>query len=503
MRLDKLAARAGATTVTLPHTQPQGLFTVNPSFPGVSFELNTFSLYCQTSQTDPSANQFSINLISEVAKRTGGRPIVRVGGITGDRVKWNSSQTVPVVPAPSTTQTGDLTIGPSFWALTQLLAPAKVRWMPSISYTEHDYTQANEAAKSILSGIGADNLAAIEIGNEPNFYSGGDPPAATAQEFADRFQAIAANITKAAGLPPSVGFAGPDVGSETNGYIPWDAADIFANTSFDDTNNLAYATDHWYRCLSGSCTLPDLLSHASTVADTAKHIKPMNEFFQSYKGGRVPFYLDEINVQTGGTSNASFSASFATALYGTDFMMHLMSLGVAAVNWEQVYGSVQNVWQPSDYGSTPAQTKNTYYAILVAAEFIGTGGRTKVAELAPGNNDGTTFSSYVAYEHNIAKRVALCNLNYWDLSVGTTRPEPVVTLDGLSPSVKTVTVKYLTNPGGAGQNSTDTTFGGSQWTFASQGTEVKNVAATTIKVPVKGGSALIPVPYSSVAIVYL
>lgn len=183
--------------------------------------------------------------------------------------------------------------------------------------------------------------------------------------------------------------------------------------------------------------------------------------------------------------------------------MHLMSIGVAAVNWEQVYGSVQNVWQPSDYGSTPAQTKNTYYAILTAAEFIGTGGRTKVAELTPGNNDGTTFSSYVAYEGRTAKRVALCNLNYWDQSVGTPRPNPVVALDGLPRTCKSVTVKYLTNPGGAGQNSTDTTFGGSQWTYASKGTEAENVHSTTIKVSVKGGSAQIPVPYSSVAIVYL
>lgn len=192
-----------------------------------------------------------------------------------DRVLWNSSQTVPVIPAPSTTQTGDLTIGPEFWPLTQLLASANALWMPQISYTEWDYTQANEAAKSIISGIGAHNLAAIEIGNEPNFYGSTDPPAATAQEFSDRFQAIASNITKAAGLPRSVRFAGPDIGSETTGYIPWSAADIFANTSYDDTNNLAYATDHWYRCLSGSCTLPDLMSYASTVADTVKYIKPM------------------------------------------------------------------------------------------------------------------------------------------------------------------------------------------------------------------------------------
>lgn len=57
MRLDKLAARAGATTITLPASVPNGLFTVNPSFPGVSFELNTFSLYCQ-SKSATTNNQY-------------------------------------------------------------------------------------------------------------------------------------------------------------------------------------------------------------------------------------------------------------------------------------------------------------------------------------------------------------------------------------------------------------------------------------------------------------
>lgn len=53
MRLDILAARASAvassaTTVTIPAAAPQGAILVDPSFPGVSFELNTFSLYAQS-----------------------------------------------------------------------------------------------------------------------------------------------------------------------------------------------------------------------------------------------------------------------------------------------------------------------------------------------------------------------------------------------------------------------------------------------------------------------
>ncbi|CAK7219692.1 hypothetical protein SBRCBS47491_003933 [Sporothrix bragantina] len=503
MRIDRLAARA-ATTVSIPATVPQGAYTVNPSFPGVSFELSTFSLYAQTSVSDASANQYSINLISEVAKRTGGRPLIRVGGNTGDSVAWDVTQTEPIVPAPGTTATGTLTIGPQFWPLTELLSPAKILWMPQISYTDTKYTDANEAAQSMMSAIGVDNLGAIEIGNEPNFYSSSAPSAATAQIFAERFQAIAANITMAANIPRCVSFAGPDIGSE--GSAVWSTQDIFEQTNFAATGNVGYATDHWYRCVGGPCTLPDLMSHANMVADTAKQIAPLAAFLQTYKDGqgrKVPYYLDEINIQTGGTSNQTTSFSFATALYGTDFMMYLMTLGVEAVNWEQVYSSVQNVWQPSDSATMPAQTKNIYYSLITAAEFIGTSGNTKVVEVTPGNNNGNTFSSYVAYDNNKAARVSLVNLNYWDTSLGTSRPDPVVAVQGIPSGVSTITVKYLTNPGGAAQDANATTFGGSQWTYASRGAEVKDVQSTTLVLPVSGGVAQVPIPYSAVAIVYL
>ncbi|KAL1891070.1 hypothetical protein Sste5346_007895 [Sporothrix stenoceras] len=183
MRLDILAARAtGATTVAIPASLPADAVTMNPSFPGVSFELSTFSLYAQTNPTDASANQYSINLVNEVFKRTGGRPLMRVGGTTGDSVAWDQSLTVPISPAPGTSQTGTLTIGPMFWALTKLLAPLNALWMPQIFYTDTNYVHANENAQSIVSGIGLDNVGAIEISNEPNKYGGHTGPSATSAQ---------------------------------------------------------------------------------------------------------------------------------------------------------------------------------------------------------------------------------------------------------------------------------------------------------------------------------
>ena len=99
MRLS-LTAQAGiaaATSLTVSSGTPKNAVLVNPAFPGTSFEFNTFPSYCQSmsslvrrgvtntaaSATDGSANQYSINLINEIFKRTGARPIIRVGGTTG------------------------------------------------------------------------------------------------------------------------------------------------------------------------------------------------------------------------------------------------------------------------------------------------------------------------------------------------------------------------------------------------------------------------------------
>ncbi|OAA61996.1 Glycoside hydrolase, superfamily [Niveomyces insectorum RCEF 264] len=509
MRSNTLTTLAGAvacsaTSVTIPASVPAGAIRVDPSFPGTSFELSTFSLYAQTSPTDASPNQYSINLIKEVFKRTGARPLLRVGGDTADSVAWDSSLTQPISPAPGTSQTGPLTIGPQFWGLTQLLAPTNALWMPQISYTDTNYVHAEEIAESIRTSIGSENIGAIEIGNEPNEYGGHTGPSATdAQYFATRFQEIAANVTRAGSFPGGAMYAGPDLASYDHRSTDWTPQDLFQNTDFDATGNIKYATDHWYRCLGAVCNLAHIIAHGNTVIDTGKHIEANAAFFNTYKNGDVKYFLNEINIQSGGTGSQAFSYSFATALYGADFMMYLMSLGVAGVNWEQVYSSNQNVWQPSTSPTMPAQTKNVYYALITAAEFIGTSGATRMVELVPGGNDGLNFSSYVAFDNDRPARVALCNLNYWDVSDGTTRPSFLVEVDGVPSTSTSVTVKYLTNSGGAAQNADHTTFGGSQWPYSSLGAEVTGVQSTTIQVPVQNGKAQVPVDHSAIAIVYL
>jgi hypothetical protein len=110
---------------------------------------------------------------------TGGSRTANTPPPLSDSVAWNASLTQPISPAPGTTETGTLTIGPAFWPLTQLLSPINALWVPQISYTDTNYVDANKNAQSIVAAIGLDNLGAIEIGNEPNEYGGHTGPSAT------------------------------------------------------------------------------------------------------------------------------------------------------------------------------------------------------------------------------------------------------------------------------------------------------------------------------------
>ena len=63
---------------------------IDTSFLGFAFEQASFYNYSFDSQGAP--NTFSQNLIQSVLDRTGVRPLIRVGGTSGDHAHFNASQ---------------------------------------------------------------------------------------------------------------------------------------------------------------------------------------------------------------------------------------------------------------------------------------------------------------------------------------------------------------------------------------------------------------------------
>lgn len=69
---------------------------VSPDFIGFAFEEASFPRYVQT--RDGNTNQYSLNLIDAIMSRTGGKPIVRLGGTSADYGRFIPSQQEPALP---------------------------------------------------------------------------------------------------------------------------------------------------------------------------------------------------------------------------------------------------------------------------------------------------------------------------------------------------------------------------------------------------------------------
>lgn len=67
------------------------------------------------------------------------------------------------------------TYGPSFWPLTKNFASLNATWIPQLSLATNNFTQLAEEAKAIVSGVGWENIEALEIGNEANLFPSNGP----------------------------------------------------------------------------------------------------------------------------------------------------------------------------------------------------------------------------------------------------------------------------------------------------------------------------------------
>ena len=70
---------------------------VDPDFIGFAFEEASFPRYVLT-QDLKEVNNFSLNLIDAIMSRTGGKPIVRLGGTSADYATYVPDQKEPALP---------------------------------------------------------------------------------------------------------------------------------------------------------------------------------------------------------------------------------------------------------------------------------------------------------------------------------------------------------------------------------------------------------------------
>jgi hypothetical protein len=247
--------------------------------------------------------------------RSLGPGVLRFGGITADQnVAWTDRQT----PRPA-------------WA-TDVVGPAEMQaigrlarrsgWQVLLTVGMAHYEPA-AAAREVAAAHAAlgRNLAAVEIGNEPDAY--GRHGFRQLPWIAQGYQEQVSAYREAIGaLTPGVRIAGPDV-SGSGIYPEWGYAEAAAQTP-------ALLTGHHYPL---GCTHIPAPSIESLLSPTIRALEAhsLETYLSVGRPRGIPTRIDESNsVSCGGV--AGISNTFASALWATAYIAQGMAAGTAGIN---------------------------------------------------------------------------------------------------------------------------------------------------------------------------
>ncbi|KAL9616873.1 MAG: hypothetical protein Q9160_008295 [Pyrenula sp. 1 TL-2023] len=273
------------------------------------------------------------------------------------------------------------------------------------------------------------------------------------------------------------------------------------------------------------------MSHAATTKGLAYFAPKIAWLRQNYPNLRLT--LAEVGQALpgkAGTFDQTQELTLGSALWGVDFMLKAMSMGIQFVTHQNLAGAFFNLFQPADWeeiqttqpppgipaGSRPLEDRAVqrtrhpaavfplYHACIAVADLIGSNTQAdlKVSELAlPGQGQGQgqnvnpDLAAYAAWEGNQLKRMVVLNLKPWSatLNKGTDRGKQSIKLQ-VGKDAKKAKVRRLTAKDGwtAGQGGIEgkVSYGGTVWTTKDQGKGSKAPDAggeEEVKVDEQGG----------------
>ncbi|KAI1490479.1 hypothetical protein F5X96DRAFT_546412 [Biscogniauxia mediterranea] len=499
-------ANDAVTTVQVPAQVPTDASDViDPDFPGLAFEQASFVRYAQDDAGN--INQFSANLMEAIYSRTGGKPIIRLGGTSADYGKYLPGQQEPALPVAEQDNyqdVGHTTIGPSFWPLTKNFPNAT--YMIQVPMATTNISETIAWTQSAVDAIGIDSIHSIQPGNEANLYTdtftgeGGialHPPeyqgTLSNESYVGNWTNYVAAIKEAVSLPDGRFFTAFDVSThfgedvQAESYIL--AVDRCFELGIDDGGVVKEVSHHYYQNQAG--TADDLGSELMAMDVTHAHLDQYKARIAWLRANRpdVPFVLDEVGNSLQRTNSYAYQARLGSALWQADFYLYAMAIGVARINYQQIMHAGYDLWLPVASAGLPPQVFANYYSQPFVADFLGASGRTRVAQLDLGSGVANV-AAYAAYDADSGApaRIAVANLNYWNrTSSSESRANVTVGFalpDGVVGAASGVTVDRLGSPDGAGADASTITYAGSQWTYASGGAEVKGVRNDSEVVPV-------------------
>jgi hypothetical protein len=186
---------------------------LDPSYAG--FGIEPSNLFSFTGSDAP--NQFTVQLLQNLADYSGAPPHIRLGGNTQDYMVYNASQeryawtSNKESKAQGAVAADSMIIGPNYFAaLDRFPQDTPVTFGLNMAYMDDDWEDHIAAlAQGAIDGMKNVKLYSFEVGNEPDLWLQNSFRAAPwdgktyTDQFLDRCEVVYERVLKNAGLPSS------------------------------------------------------------------------------------------------------------------------------------------------------------------------------------------------------------------------------------------------------------------------------------------------------------
>jgi hypothetical protein len=455
---------------------------IAPGFLGFSIEYRAVRAY---TGTNPNAiNPVLVQLIRDVNQHQS--PVLRIGGNSADQTWW-PLRGVKISPSIR------LTLNRSWLATTRALAlNTGGKLILDMNLKLDNPAEITAEANAFRTGIGMHNIAALEIGNEPELYpiapwyyrEPGHVPSFP-RPHSYKPAVYLREISGFAKLLPGFTFAGPATGNrDWLGHLP---------KLFQVEPKLKVVTYHRYpliRCFSkpgdpGYPTISNLLKPSSS-RNLLNGLAPDIAYAHAHG---ATFRMDELNsVACKGAPGVS--DTFASALWILDSLFAVARSGVDGVN---IHTLPEAVYSPFKFqqlnGRWTATVAPEYYGVLLFTEAAPPGSRL----LSVSTPAGPDIRARAALTPQGLIHVVLINDSL------TTDHTITLSAPAGTDTTKPAVVERLVAPGGASAKSGVTLAGQSFGDQTTTGTLTGPFQAEHVQP--SGGQYTIQLPASSAAMV--
>ena len=332
--------------------------TVPQSFLGVSMETNELASF--------ERNVPSLAALLRLLQTGNGPVALRVGGQSADATYLNGDG----FSAPPKAIGIDSTYMQNLGALARSV-PLSV--MFDLNLEAHSPAMAAAVASEALKALPAGSLSGLEVGNEPDLYptgtvgngwnAAGDRLWAATYGPSNYANDFAAYATALAGAAPGVPLAGPALAGV--------GADWFGALLTADRAAVGLLTAHRYplsACATpGTPKYPSIAGQLADQASAGLAATVQNAVATAHQAG-LPFRVDELGSATC-TGVYGVSDTFATALWATDALFNMLSVGVDGVNVHTRFNTANTaIW-----GAGTPRIRPLFYGMVAFARTLGPG----------------------------------------------------------------------------------------------------------------------------------